>query len=240
LNGKSIQVIAHKGASGHAPENTLAAFKKALALGADWIELDVQRVADELFIMHDYRLERTTDGQGSIYTKTVAEVRQLRIAGKHSVPTLREVLDLVDRQVKVNIEIKSPDTAALIVKLVDEYVTKRGWHYDQFLVSSFNQYEILAVKQMQPQLVTGVIIYGLPFGLAEFARPLGVRTIVTSAEFINAELVTSAHQLGLEIIVYTVNYPDDIQRVIALGVDGIVTNYPDRVKKCILGSVSIG
>jgi glycerophosphoryl diester phosphodiesterase len=63
LNGKSIQVIAHKGASGHAPENTLAAFKKALALGADWIELDVQRVADELFIMHDYRLERTTDGQ---------------------------------------------------------------------------------------------------------------------------------------------------------------------------------
>lgn len=231
MSGKPVQIIAHKGASGYAPENTLAAFEKAIALGADWIELDVQRVEDELFIMHDYRLERTTDGMGSIYAKTAAEVRQLRIAGKHPVPTLREVLDLVNRRVKINLEIKSPATAALAVKLVDEYVAVYGWTYDQFLLSSFNQYEILAAKQIQPRLATGVIIYGLPFGLAEFTRPLGVQTIVTSAEFISADLVASAHQAGLEIIVYTVNYPDDIQRVIALGVDGIVTNYPDRAKK---------
>ncbi len=233
MSGKPVQVIAHKGASGYAPENTLAAFEKAIALGADWIELDIQRVGDELFIMHDYRLERTTDGKGSIYAKTAAEIRQLRIAGKHCVPTLQEVLDLVARRVKINLEIKSPNTAALVIKLVNEYVAEQSWTYDQFLLTSFNQYEILAAKQFQPKLPTGVIIYGLPFGLAEFAKPLGVQTIVTSAEFINAELVASAHQLGLEIIVYTVNFPDDIQRVIALGVDGIVTNYPDRVKKLI-------
>ncbi|MFH1213543.1 MAG: glycerophosphodiester phosphodiesterase family protein [Candidatus Neomarinimicrobiota bacterium] len=239
MSVKPIQVIAHKGASGHAPENTLAAFEKAIALGADWIELDVQRVEDELFIMHDYRLERTTDGKGSIYSKTAAEVRQLRIAGKHQVPTLREALDLVDRRVKINIEIKSPGTTALVIKLVDEYVAKHSWTYDQFLLSSFNQYEILAARQIQPRLATGVIIYGLPFGLAEFTRPLGVQTIVTSAEFINAELVASAHQLKLEIIVYTVNYPDDIGRIIALGVDGIVTNYPERVKKILTKRGSI-
>ncbi|MCK9244020.1 MAG: glycerophosphodiester phosphodiesterase [Candidatus Marinimicrobia bacterium] len=233
MSAGQVQIIAHQGASGHAPENSLAAFEKAIALGADWIELDVHRVEQELFIIHDYRLERTTEGKGSIYDKTVAEVRKLRLAGQYPIPTLREVLDIVARRVKINIEIKSPDTAALVIQLVDEYVAERGWTYSQFMLTSFNQYEILAAKQIQPRLATGVIIYGLPFGLAEFTRPLGVRALVVCIEFINSELVASAHRHGLEIIVYTVNYPDDIQRMLELGVDGIVTNYPDLARKII-------
>lgn len=233
MSAERIQIIAHQGASGYAPENTLVAFEKAVAMDVDWIELDVHRVGQELFIIHDYRLERTTDGRGSIYDKTVAELRKLRIAGRYPIPTLREVFDLVDRRVKINIEIKSPDTVAKVINLIEEYVIDRGWSYDQFILTSFNQYELLTARKIQPRLATGVIIYGLPYRLAEFTRTLKVQTLVVCIEFINSKLVASAHQLGLEIIVYTVNYSDDVARMIDLGVDGIVTNYPDLARKII-------
>ncbi len=226
-----VAIIAHQGASGHLPENTLIAFEKAIELGADWIELDVHLVNGELFVIHDYRLERVTDMRGSIYNVPVTTIRKARIARKYPIPTLPEVLDMVDRRVSVNIEIKSPATAPAVIKAVEEYIARRGWSYEQFMLTSFNQYELLTAHQMQPKLATGVIIYGLPYGLAEFAHPLGVKTIVECIEFINADLVHSAHDLGLEIIVYTVNHPDDIERMLRLGVDGIVTNYPERVAR---------
>lgn len=228
-----VAIIAHQGASGHAPENTLVAFEKAIELGADWIELDVHLVNSELFVIHDYRLERLTDQAGSLYNVPIAVIRKARIAHKYPIPTLREVLDLVDRRVGINIEIKSPATAPAVIEVVEEYIARRGWSYEQFMLTSFNQYELLTVHQMQPKLAIGVIIYGLPFGLAEFTRPLNVNALVVCIEFINTELVDSAHHLGLKVFVYTVNFPDDIEHMLRLGVDGIVTNYPERVARLI-------
>lgn len=233
-----ITVIAHQGASGHLPENTLPAFQKAIELGADWIELDIQLAHGELFVIHDYRLERVTDQQGTLREASLETIRRARVAGKYPIPTLREVFDLVDKRVRLNLEIKSSATAEAVIKLVDEYVNEHGWNYEQFLVSSFNQYELLTVRYLRPELATGVIIYGIPYELAEFTRALGVSVLVNCIEFTNQDLIDNAHALGLQYQVYTVNYPDDIQRMLALRVDGIITNYPDRVCQ-ILNAIKV-
>jgi len=233
LKPRRVQIIAHQGASGHAPENTLAAFEEAIAQGTDWIELDVQRVEDELFVIHDYRLDRITDMSGALNTVPLATIRQARIAGRYPIATLREALALINRRCRVNIEIKSPATALPVINLVEELIARGGWSYSDFMLSSFNQYELLTAHRIQPQLATGVIIYGLPYGLAEFARPLGVGALVECIEFISPELVENAHAAGLEVLVYTVNYPDDIERMADLGVEGLVTNYPARAKKIV-------
>lgn len=231
MNRTPVAVIAHQGASGYLPENTLPAFARAIELGTDWIELDVHKVQGELFVLHDYRLERVTDQSGSLYAVSMETIRRARVAGQYPIPTLRSVLELVDRRVKLNIEIKSPATAETVIQLLDEYVTRHGWSYNQFLLSSFNQYELLTVQHLCPQVATGVIIYGVPHNLADCTAVLGVRALVNCIEFTSLELIVQAHRLGLQYVVYTVNYPDDIERMLDWGVDGIITNYPDRVRQ---------
>jgi len=227
----SVAVIAHQGASGQLPENTLPAFQRAIELGADWIELDIQLAHGELFVIHDYRLDRVTDQHGRLGEVALETIRRARVAGQYPIPTLREVFDLVDKRLRLNLEIKSAATAETVVNLVDEYVHEHGWQYEQFLVSSFNQYELLTVRKLRPELATGVIIYGVPLELAEFTRTLGVTVLVNCIEFTSQMLVDQVHALGLQYHVYTVNYPDDIRQMLDLQVDGIITNYPERVRQ---------
>ncbi len=127
---KKLLCFAHRGASGHEPENTLLAVEKAIVLGADWIEVDVYAVEGELIVIHDERLERTTNGTGCVMDKTLAYLRSLDAGKGQRIPTLREVFDCVDRRVGINVELKGPDTAGLAVSLIDEYVSHKGWNYD--------------------------------------------------------------------------------------------------------------
>lgn len=230
---RSVAVIAHQGASGHLPENTLPAFARAIELGADWLELDVHLTKGELFVIHDYRLERVTDLKGSLYDLPLETLRSARVAGQFPIPTLREVLELADRRININIEIKSPATAEAVINLLDAYVTHSGWSYSQFMLSSFNQFELLTAHHLRPQLATGVIIYGVPYDLPALTKTLGVQALVNCIEFTSRELIARTRQLGLQYLVYTVNYPDDIQRMLTWGVDGIITNYPERVRQMI-------
>jgi len=226
---KKLICFAHRGASGHEPENTLSAVEKAIVLGADWIEVDVYAVEGELIVIHDERLERTTNGIGSVMDKTLAHLRSLDAGKGQRIPTLREVFDSVDRRVGMNVELKGTGTAGLAVSLLNEYVNKKGWNYDQFILSSFNHHELAKVKELDPQIKVGIIIGGRYRRYKKFTRRFTTYSLHPHIDLVTAELITDAHQRGLKVFVYTVNQPDKIARLEAMGADGVFTDLPELV-----------
>lgn len=221
--------IGHRGARGHAPENTLLAIDTGIRLGADMVEFDVQRCEGELVVIHDLRLERTTNGQGRVDGVRLDYLRGLNAGGDQQVPTLGEVLDLVEARLPVNIEIKSAEgTAALVANQVRNYLGE-GWTPSQFMVSSFHLPELYEFKQLAPEVPVAVLVCGVPLDWAACAVEIGASALNVSAEFADARLIADAHARGLQVFAYTVNHPEDIAHAAALGLDGVFSDYPDRV-----------
>ncbi len=156
---KEIICFAHRGASGYAPENTLTAFKKALELNAPWAELDVYTIENELVVFHDDRMERVTNGLGYIEKHSLSDLRKLKVKKQDKIPYLREVLDLADKQMNFNIELKGINTAEPVVKLIHSYLAK-GWKKEQFLISSFNHIELAKIHELDSELKTGALLCG--------------------------------------------------------------------------------
>lgn len=226
---KKLLCFGHRGAAGHAPENTLTSVETAIALGADWIEIDVYLVDGELVVFHDARLERTTNGQGYLEKQSLDYLRTLDAGEGERIPLLREVLERVDHRVGINIELKGAHTAAATARQLDLYLSASGGNWEQFLISSFNHHELRLVKQLRPQLRTGVLIYCLPLDYARMAEALGAYSIHPSCEFLNRSLVIDAHQRGLKVFPYTVNDEETLAHMKALEVDGVFTDYPELV-----------
>ena len=220
--------IGHRGAMGHEPENTLLSIRKALELGVDGIEIDVYNVEDRLIVIHDRALDRTTDGNGYLEDKSFAYLRSLDAGKGEQIPTLQEVFDTVDRQAFINIELKGSNTAQLTVKLIQEYF-RRGWSEENFVVSSFDHYQLERVKSIEPKIQTGALIYGLPWKYRENARQIGANILIASLDYVSSNLVAAAHRESLSVWIYTVNRIRDIERMRDLQIDGIFTNYPERV-----------
>lgn len=222
--------IGHRGACGYEPENTLLSFKKAVELNVDMVELDVYVCKTcELVVIHDDKVDRTTDGKGYVIEKTFNELRELDAGKGEKIPTLNEVLDLINKKLKVNIELKGVSTAKPVSVLIEDYVKNKGWKYDDFLISSFNHYELREFNRLNSDVKIGALITGIPIGFAEFAKKVNAYSVNLCIEFINPEFVNDAHERGLKVYVWTANDLDDIQRMRDLGVDGIFSNYPDRI-----------
>ncbi|GAB4543686.1 MAG: glycerophosphodiester phosphodiesterase [Pleurocapsa sp.] len=220
--------IGHRGAMGHEPENTLLSIQKALSLGVDWIEIDVHNVENNLLVIHDRRLERTTNGTGKIGDRDFNYLRSLDAGKGQQIPTLQEVFDTVNRQAVINIELKGFKTGKLVADLIKEYV-EGGWSYDDFVISSFNHYELKIARQNCQQIQIGILIYGLPLNYVNIARKLQAVAIISALDFVSKKLVKIAHKNNLKVLVYTVNEPDEIERMQQLDVDGVFTNYPERI-----------
>ncbi|MBA6251726.1 glycerophosphodiester phosphodiesterase [Colwellia sp. MB3u-55] len=215
---------------GHEPENTLRSFKKALALNVDAIELDVYVCkTGELIVIHDDKVDRTTNGIGYTEDKTFVELRQLDAGKGELIPTLEEVLDLVDKSVIVNIELKGRSTAIATYQVIDKYIKEKGWSELDFMVSSFDHHELNKFKHLYPQIPIGVLLEGVPLSYADCAVELNAQSINLSLDFINQDFVDDAHQKGLQVYVYTVNDYDDIAKVKKLNIDGIFCNFPERL-----------
>lgn len=226
---KEFLNIGHRGACGYAPENTLLSFKKALEFNVDMVELDVYALSSgELVVIHDETVDRTTNGKGYVWDFSFDEIRKLDAGEGEQVPTLNEVLDLIQRKCQVNIELKGEGTAEPTAKLIEDYLEK-GWQYEDFLVSSFNHHELKKFKDLSPKTRTGALITAIPIDYAKFAEDLGAFSANLDIDFINKDFVQDAHQRGLKVYVFTVNTEEDIKRMKKLSVDGIFTNFPDRV-----------
>ncbi len=228
MDKKRLLCIGHRGAMGHAPENTLLSFRKALELGAPCVEADVYHVDGNLVVFHDDRLERTTNGSGYLLDHDFDYLRSLDAGDGEKIPTLGEVFETVDLKAGVNVELKGPGTARPVVEFIST-LRKYGWGDDMILVSSFKHQELEEVHRIDPQIKLGVLNVGLPADNTAFAVTLGAYSVHLSLKSVDRRFVEDAHSRGLRVFVFTVNHPKDIRRMEGLGVDGVFTNYPERV-----------
>ena len=222
-------VIGHRGARGHAPENTLLALDTGILLGAHWVEFDVQLHPEgALLVFHDLTLDRTTDGKGLLQQCDFATLRGLDAGQGQQIPTLEEALDLIEQRVGVNIELKTADgTGEAVAASLRNYIDA-GWPAERFLVSSFHLPELWEFKQMAPEIPVGALLAGVPLDFAACAVELGAVSLNISAEFIDTRLLADAKAHGLKVYVYTVNDRAELSALRALGVDGVFTDYPER------------
>lgn len=224
---KNFICIAHRGASGHAPENTLLAVRKALELGAAWIEVDVHLVEGQLVVIHDLRLERTTNGQGLVAESPLSYIRSLDAGSGECVPLLGEVLDLVGGHAGINIELKGENTAGPVADLVGLRVAGRSMRLDGVIVSSFDPDALLMVKRHQPAIPIGLLLETIPDGYAESAERMGAYSVHVHRKSLDERFVADAHNRGLKVFTFTANSLKEVRRMRQLGVDGIFTDYPE-------------
>lgn len=222
--------LGHRGACGHAPENTLASMKKALELGVHGFEFDIQLSKDGVpVVIHDETLERTTNGKGLVSDFTLQELQLLDAGVGEKIPSLRNVLDLVDKRCRLFIELKAEGATQAVATIIKEYVQQFGWSYEQIFVCAFNHLQIAAIRALNPQIRTCALIAGIPVSLAQIAVDAGAWSINPNIHHMTQALVDDAHKRGLKVITWTGNHPQDIARAKALGVDGIFSDYPDRL-----------
>jgi glycerophosphoryl diester phosphodiesterase len=228
-----MQIIAHRGASGEFPENTLLAMEQAIKQGADAIEIDVFALEGELIVIHDHHLARTTNGNGSIYQHSLSQLMQLDAGRDERIPTLWQVLQLVQHKVWLNIELKGADTAQPLLALLQKAEQQLNFDCQQLLVSSFNHHLLAAIKLARPDLKLGALTASLPVDYAKFAEQLHAYSINCDVSFIDQALVDDAKTRGLKVYVYTVDQADDIVRLAKYGVDGIFSNFPARSRRLL-------
>ncbi|WP_323953843.1 glycerophosphodiester phosphodiesterase [Aeromonas hydrophila] len=223
-----MQIIAHRGASGLAPENTLKAIRLALALGAGAIEIDVQLADGELWVFHDRRLERCTDGRGVLTAQSRAYLTSLDAGEGEGIPTLWQVMEAIAGQAELHIELKGSQTADEVARLTRRAEAELGFAPTQWVVSSFHHPELARFAALRPDIRLGALTSTIPLTLAKFAAELGAWSLNCDVDFVDDSLVQDAHDRGLKVLVYTVDEPADQAMLADIGVDGIFTNRPDR------------
>ncbi len=221
-----MKIFAHRGVSGHYPENTLQAFAAALETGCQGIELDVFLHCGELVVIHDRQVDRTTNGKGYLEDFSVEARQQLDAGNGESIPTLWQVLQLCANKLEINIELKGHDTAAPVVALLQQAQQQLGLRLDTILLSSFHHPLLQQLKSLNPALRLAVLIGHYPTDGVEIATRLGAVALNCDRGFVDAALVQAAHQAELKLYVYTVNQRRELLALRDIGVDGVFCNYP--------------
>ncbi|MCM5661925.1 glycerophosphodiester phosphodiesterase [Galbibacter mesophilus] len=228
---KKPVTIGHRGAKGHVMENSLPSIQKAMDLGVDAIEIDVFTIADgTVVVFHDETLERLTNGNGRIENYTKKELDEIELKGGFSIPTLQQVLDLIDKKVRLNIELKGKKTANPVHKIIQEYIAEKGWKKDDFIISSFNWEELRITRELDIDMPIGVLTsYDLVNAIPE-ADFLNAEAIHPNYKILTKENVAEMQSLGFKVYTWTVNEPEAIAKIKSFGVEGIITDFPERVK----------
>lgn len=237
-----VKNFAHRGFSGKYPENTMLAFEKALEVGIDGIELDVHLSKDgELVIIHDEKVDRTTNGTGLVADMTLAQLKELDASAEYAgvyginrIPTLKEYFELVkDKEIVTNIELKTginpyPGIEEKTLAMIDAYGLR-----EKIIISSFNHYSVKKFKELAPDIICGFLEESWIIDMAGYAKAQGVECLHPIFNAVTGEYAKAAHDAGLAINTWTVNTREDMEQMIARGVHGIIGNYPDVCKEVI-------
>ena len=215
---------------GHAPENTLKSIEVALDMGVDWIEIDVYAVDSEIVVIHDGTLMRTTNGFGKVMNQKLDYLRSLDAGNGEQIPLLSEVIDLIDGKVGLNIELKGPNTAEPVIHFLNNHLPTH-WNKEQILLSSFEHEQLERAKELEPTFKRAPLYWKSKIDYDYATKVLEAVSINPWLPTVTQKMVDEAHKHDLQVLVYTVNKPADIEKMRNLGVDGIFTNFPDRVTK---------
>lgn len=241
MNTKPL-VWAHRGASGYAPENTLAAFEKAVELGADGVELDIQLTKDdEIVVIHDEKIDRTSDGKGWVKDYTLEELRgfnynRTKPEYEHAdIPTMREVFELLKPTgLFINIEIK---TGVFFYEKIEEKIlalTKEMGMEDRVCYSSFNHYTVKRIHELKPDAEVGFLYADGPIDMPSYGAKHGVNALHPALYNLQYDgFIEECKEKGLKLNVWTVNEKEHMQLCCKYGVNAIITNYPDIAREVV-------
>lgn len=225
---RPFQLYGHRGARGLAPENTLAGIRLALELGVDGLEIDVHYAHGKLWVIHDPDVNRTTNGFGALSEVDPEYLRGLDAGSGEPIPFLEEVIGLIDGRVPLNVELKHPEAAVPAVEILQQFPEQ------SFLVSSFSAEALRAARDAAgPELPLGVLFHDPPPDFRpiwELCDELGAWSLHPFFPHTTASLVRAAHDRALLVYAYTVNDPREALRLRELGVQGVFTDFPDKLQ----------
>ena len=222
-------VIGHRGAAGHAPENTLRSIEFALKAGVDAVEIDVRLLDETIIVLHDETVDRTTSGSGHYKSMSLDELRGLDAGGGERIPLLEEVVDLIDGRIDLNVEVKEAGIAAQVIDALVEMTSSRVHWRSQILLSSFDVATTYELARGRGEMRLGILYEDSFDSALARAKTLGAYSLHMSGRSIDGEDIARAHESNIAVFVYTVNEQADILRCAEARVDGVFSDYPDRV-----------
>lgn len=227
-----ILKIGHRGAKGYITENTFSSIKKAIQLNVDGVEIDVFKcLSGELVLSHDKNLKRMTGKSGVIENLTLKELEDYLIDDEYKISTLNEILEKILDPILINIELKGSNTASATSEIINEFIKKDKWNIKHFIVSSFNWIELEKLRFVDKYIPLGVLVnQSMNINEAiEFGKKINAQAIHPNYNLLNKKNILKIKNNGFKVHVWTVNDESDINNMKELNVDGIISDYPDRI-----------
>ena len=231
-SNNDIQVIGHRGAMGHALENTLESVKKAIALKADGIEIDVFKTkSGDLVVYHDSILSRLSNSNAFIEEISLDSIKKIQLINGSSIPTLNEVIDLIPDDIFLNIELKGKNTAYKTNETILQYINQKNLKIDKFIISSFRWDELEKFRSLNDKVKIAILVdsfHKIQSSLI-LSQKINAYALNPNNKFLSKEIVQKIKSKNLFVFPYTVNTKDSIEIMKSFGIDGIITDYPERV-----------
>lgn len=215
--------IGHRGAASYEPENTLLSFKKAIELGVDMIELDIRKTKDgKLVVIHDEKVNRTTNGKGLVKDYTFDQIRSLDAGKGEKIPALEEVIEIAEGKCGLVVELKESDTEEEVISLIKEKKVET-----KAIIISFYPYILQNVKNLYRGVKLGILAKEIPENYLEIIKNLDVDYAMIRKDKIKKEYVDNLHKIGLKVGAWTVDNKKYVKKFIKMGIDAIASNKPD-------------
>lgn len=228
----NILRIGHRGSKGYVAENTLESINHAILLGVDGIEIDVFKcLSGELVLSHENNLKRLTGKSGQLEKLTLGELKKFLVVGKYKIPTLTDVLKTIETPLFVNIELKGLNTAQATSKIITNLSKSTSWRLENFIISSFNWNELEQFRSIDKNTPVGVLVSNsMSINEAiEFGKKINAQAIHPNFKLLNEKTVKKIKNNGFKIYTWTVNSKDDINYMKKFKVDGIISDFPDKI-----------
>ena len=233
-SNKDILVVGHRGAMGHVLENTIESVQKAIELNVDGIEIDVfKSKTGELVVYHDPFLSRLSNSNAFIEQISLDSIKKIELIGGYFIPTLKEILNIIPEKIFLNIELKGQDTAFETNKIIINYLNTYNFPVSKFIISSFRWDELKKIRSFNKDIPIAILVDSLSKidDAIKLAKQINAVALNPNKEFITKEIVNKIQSKNIKVYPYTINTPRNIRKMRSMGVDAIITDYPERIKR---------
>ena len=234
VSNKDVIVVGHRGAMGHALENTIESVQKAIKLNVDGIEIDVfKSKTGELIVYHDPFLSRLSNSNAFIEQISLDSIKKVELKGGLSIPTLNEVINIIPEKIFLNIELKGSNTAFETNKVIIEYLKEFNLPPSKFIISSFRWDELKKFRDLNKDIPIAILVDSLYKidNAIKLAKEINAIALNPNNKFITKKIVKKIQSNNIKVFPYTINTPKNIKRMKLMGVDAIITDYPERINK---------